>query len=86
MSVYSVSLLPKYSSRIFCRLPDITEVFSRSQDPQDWYMAKRFDDANEGQYRESPQERVYMEIGRKEASLADVDNELSGVVRRFQES
>lgn len=28
---------------------------------------------------------VYMEIGRKEASLTDVDNEVTAVIRRFLE-
>ncbi|KAH9978321.1 hypothetical protein BJV74DRAFT_859937 [Russula compacta] len=54
---------------------DATEVFSRTQGPQHWHIARR-----------EPEGTVYLEVLRKEASLADVENELVGIVRRFRES
>ncbi|KAI0047223.1 hypothetical protein FA95DRAFT_1559283 [Auriscalpium vulgare] len=53
---------------------DALEVFSRTQGPQHWHIARRERACS-----------VYMEISRKETSLTDVDNELAGVVRRFRE-
>ncbi|KAI0032318.1 hypothetical protein K488DRAFT_70742 [Vararia minispora EC-137] len=53
---------------------DVFEVYSRTQGPQHWHLAKR--------------ERacmVYMEVMRKETSLTDVDNELLGLLRRYQD-
>lgn len=50
---------------------DATEVFSRTQAPQHWHIARR-----------EPEGTVYLEVLRKEASLADVENELVGIVRR----
>ncbi|KAH8108336.1 hypothetical protein DFH11DRAFT_1118345 [Phellopilus nigrolimitatus] len=52
------------------------EIFSRGQSPQDWHLVKR----GLGICGD-----VYMEIGRKEASLVDVDNEITAVFRRFVE-
>jgi hypothetical protein len=63
------------------RDPDISEVFSRDQNPQHWHIAKcGFGEDVNGMHlgRE-----VYMEVSRKEASLTDVDNVLTGVTRRF---
>lgn len=54
---------------------DATEVFSRTQGPQHWHIARR---ESEG--------TVYLEVLRKETSLADVENELVGIVRRFRGS
>ncbi|KAF8498519.1 hypothetical protein F5888DRAFT_1794065 [Russula emetica] len=54
---------------------DATEVFSRTQGPQHWYIARR-----------EPEGTVYLEVLRKETSLADVENELAGIVRRFRAS
>lgn len=54
---------------------DATEVFSRTQGPQHWHVARR-----------EPEGMVYLEVLRKETSLADVENELVGTVRRFRES
>ncbi|TDL23594.1 hypothetical protein BD410DRAFT_786836, partial [Rickenella mellea] len=59
---------------------DVSEVFSRGQNPQDWHLAKK------GLGSSNETGTVYMQIARKEASLTDVDNELSGVLRRFLES
>jgi len=58
--------------------PDILEVYSRRQNPQDWHLAKRVS----GNKDDRQENFVYMEISRKEASLPDVDGELAGVVRR----
>lgn len=58
---------------------DVHEVFSRGQNPQHWHIGKREPGtAADGE--------VYMEVGRKETTLTDVDNELAGVVRRFAEA
>jgi len=54
---------------------DATEVFSRTQGPQHWHIARR-----------EPEGTVYLEVLRKETSLADVENELVGTVRRFRDS
>ncbi|KAI9440683.1 hypothetical protein H4582DRAFT_1938731 [Lactarius indigo] len=54
---------------------DATEVFSRTQGPQHWHVARR-----------EAESMVYLEVLRKETSLADVENELVGTVRRFRES
>jgi hypothetical protein len=53
---------------------DVFEVYSRTQGPQHWHIARR--------------ERagaVFMEVMRKETSLTDVDNELLGVLRRYRD-
>ncbi|KAL5492528.1 hypothetical protein ACEPAI_3975 [Sanghuangporus weigelae] len=57
---------------------DFQEVYSRGQNPQDWHLVKRGLDGN-------VKGNVFMEIGRKEASLVDVDSEILGVLRRFTE-
>lgn len=63
---------------------NVSEVFSRGQNPQHWHVAKRglsmSDDARltEGE--------VYMEVARKESTLTDADNALAAVVRNFVES
>ena len=54
---------------------DATEVFSRTQGPQHWHIARR-----------EPEGTVHLEVLRKETSLADVENELVGIVRRFRGS
>ena len=67
---------------------DVVEVFSRSQDPQDWSIAKRLvpsDWTKDEHLDYSTKGKVYMEIGRKEATLSDAERELAGVVRRFTE-
>ena len=62
------------------RDPDISEVFSRGQNPQHWHITRRglslcdIGSANDGE--------VYMGIYKKEASLGDVDNALASVVRQ----
>jgi len=64
---------------------DITEVFSRGQNPQHWHIAKRGLSSTQ-QNTESEVigdgERVFMEVFRKETSLTDVDNVLAGVVKK----
>jgi hypothetical protein len=54
---------------------DVTEVFSRTQSPPHWHIARR-----------EPEGTVYLEVMQKEQSLADVENELVGIVRRFRGS
>jgi len=64
--------------------PEVLELFSRGQNPQDWHLAKRGLGMDEN--GSAVDGNVYMQIGRKEATLSDVDNELAGVIRRFMES
>ena len=54
------------------------EVYSRRQNPQDWHLVKKLPP----EVDRDEEVEVYMEIGRKEASLVDVDSEASGVLRR----
>ncbi|KAF9563073.1 hypothetical protein CPC08DRAFT_741944 [Agrocybe pediades] len=67
--------------------PEITEVFSRGQNPQHWHIAKR-GLASTPQNPENETiagakgEYVFMEVFRKETSLTDVDNVLASVVRK----
>lgn len=72
------------------RTPDAVEVFSRTQGVQHWHIAKRepnlslVTDMNNAPATDSVggDAIMYMEISRKETSLADVDNELAEVVRK----
>lgn len=67
---------------ILDRDSEITEVFSRGQNPQHWHIGKRglgVSPENEGDCSE---EAVFMEVFRKEASLTDVDNVLTGLVKK----
>ncbi|KAI0708854.1 hypothetical protein C8T65DRAFT_649708 [Cerioporus squamosus] len=62
---------------------DVLEVFSRGQNPQHWHIGRRgLGVTADGRQVEG---EVFMEVARKETTLADVDNELAGVVRRFVE-
>lgn len=70
--------------RAFFSDPEVLELFSRGQNPQDWHLAKRGLGLDEN--GSALDGNVYMQIGRKEATLSDVDNELAGVIRRFMES
>ncbi|EGN96655.1 hypothetical protein SERLA73DRAFT_75532 [Serpula lacrymans var. lacrymans S7.3] len=56
---------------------EISEVFSRGQNPQHWHVIR-------GIYSEETStrdEEIYLEVSRKEASLADVDNVLQKIAR-----
>jgi len=67
---------------------DITEVFSRGQNPQHWHIGKRLRKAG-GDGKESIKngdETIFLEVFRKETSLTDVDNVLAGIVRKSSES
>ncbi|KIK61731.1 hypothetical protein GYMLUDRAFT_574566 [Collybiopsis luxurians FD-317 M1] len=55
----------------------VQEVFSRGQSPQHWHMGRSVEGELSGD--------MYMQVFRKETSLTDVDNVLSGVVRRTEE-
>ena len=63
---------------------DIVEVFSRDSNPQHWHIARR------GKVLDSDgrttQSTIYYHSARKESSLADVDNEIAAVVRKFTKS
>lgn len=63
---------------------DIVEVFSRDSNPQHWHIARK------GNIVESDgratQSAIYYHSARKESSLADVDNEVAGVMRKFMKS
>ncbi|EKM81708.1 hypothetical protein AGABI1DRAFT_35666 [Agaricus bisporus var. burnettii JB137-S8] len=65
--------------------PDILEVFSRGQNPQHWHMARRsrVQPPNESSGAREPAE-VYMQVFRKETSLADVDNVMTGVAKNWK--
>ncbi|KAJ7625555.1 hypothetical protein FB45DRAFT_1060234 [Roridomyces roridus] len=59
--------------------PDISEVFSRGQNPQHWHVGRRGLGTEQGAEAD---EEVYMEVFRKEASLTDVDNALANAIRK----
>ncbi len=73
-----------YEYIVFCSLsflnrdPDVSEIFSRGQNPQHWHVAKR----GLGRARDIDGD-VYLEVARKETSLTDVDNMLAGIVKGF---
>ena len=60
---------------------ETNEVFSRGQNPQHWHVAKRGSGVTSENTVADPRE-VYLEVFRKESSLADVDNVLAGIVRK----
>jgi len=62
---------------------DITEVFSRGQNPQHWHIGKRGlrQAAGDGKESTNGDEAIFLEVFRKESSLTDVDNVLAGVVK-----
>jgi len=63
---------------------DIVEVFSRDSNPQHWHIARQGNVLDsEGR---ATQSTVFYHSARKESSLADVDNEISAVVRKFVQS
>ncbi|KAI0065547.1 hypothetical protein BV25DRAFT_1880490 [Artomyces pyxidatus] len=63
-----------YNGQQLISSTDALEVFSRTQGPQHWHIARREQTG-----------AVYMEVSRKETSLTDVDNELAGLVRRLRD-
>lgn len=76
------------------RTPNVLEVFSRTQGAQHWQIAKREPNislvteasVNPAMDGSSGGDAVmYMEISRKETSLADVENELAEVVRKVSD-
>ncbi|KAJ7289118.1 hypothetical protein C8J57DRAFT_1706037 [Mycena rebaudengoi] len=66
------------SSNATVATPDISEVFSRGQNPQHWHVARRGLPTDQG----TADGEVYLEVFRKETSLTDVDNALAGVIRK----
>ena len=60
---------------------DIVEVFSRDSNPQHWHIARRGNPL--GSDGRTAQSTIYYHSARKESSLADVDNEIAAVVRKF---
>ena len=70
----------RISTVIIYRDPEISEVFSRGQNPQHWHIMRRgLSVCDSGNVDDG---EVYMGIYRKETSLGDVDNVLASVVRR----
>ncbi|KAF9071559.1 hypothetical protein BDP27DRAFT_1218983 [Rhodocollybia butyracea] len=57
----------------------IQEVFSRGQSPQHWHIGRN---VGQGTFNSG---EMYMEVFRKETSLSDVDNVLTGAIRRMEE-
>ncbi|KAH9840215.1 uncharacterized protein C8Q71DRAFT_746380 [Rhodofomes roseus] len=86
-TVSSSRPLPKNSEQLYHAKQmfqsdhDVSEVFSRGQNPQHWHVAKRRLEIID----QPDQAQVYMEIARKESNLTDVDNEVAAVVRSFVE-
>ncbi|KAI0794029.1 hypothetical protein C8Q74DRAFT_1246439 [Fomes fomentarius] len=62
---------------------DIHEVFSRGQNPQHWHVGRSGLGKNAN--GRPVDGEAFLEVARKETTLADVDNALAGVVRRFVE-
>ena len=63
---------------------DIVEVFSRDSSPQHWHISRRGKVPDpDGR---TTQNTIYYHSARKESSLADVDNEIAAVVRKFTQS
>jgi len=60
---------------------DITEVFSRGQNPQHWHIGKRGLRQAAGKESTNGDEAMFLEVFRKESSLTDVDNVLAGIVK-----
>lgn len=58
----------------------ISEVFSRRQNPQQWYVYRR--GLGESEDRAG---QACLEVGRKDSSLPDIDNLLVGLVKNFKE-
>ena len=54
----------------------ILEQFSRTATSQTWYITKRVSTTD-------GEQDVHMEIGRKQSSLVDVDNDLASLVQRL---
>lgn len=63
---------------------DIVEVFSRDSNPQHWHIARQGNVLDSEGH--TTQSAVYYHSARKESSLADVDNEVAAVVRKFMKS
>ncbi|KAF8623037.1 hypothetical protein AX15_006547 [Amanita polypyramis BW_CC] len=78
---FSSRSLQLYETKAILDLePETSEVFSRGQNPQHWYVAKRGLGAAAGNVVSDGE--VYLEVFRKESSLTDVDNALVGIVRK----
>ncbi|KAF8513472.1 hypothetical protein JB92DRAFT_3116387 [Gautieria morchelliformis] len=86
-TIFSNNLFSSTSSLFFesqqtlARDSDVLEIFSRSTNPQHWFVAKRGLGFNSAGDR-IPGE-AYLQTNNKEASLVEADNELVGAVRRW---
>ena len=84
----SVDILRLFRSKSadawICSDQDIVEVFSRDSNPQHWHVARQ-DNVPDSEGRIA-RNTVYYHSGRKESSLADVDNDVAAVVRKFTKS
>ncbi|KAF9269141.1 hypothetical protein L218DRAFT_422502 [Marasmius fiardii PR-910] len=56
--------------------PEVKEVFSRGQNPQNWHVGRKLKDHGG--------EAVFMEVFSQESSLTDVDNSLAGIIKRIE--
>lgn len=78
------SFYSKSADARICRDQDVIEVFSRDSSPQHWHIARQ------GKVLDSEgrttQNTIYYHSASKQSSLADVDNEVAAVVRKFTKS
>lgn len=87
VSVSSVLLLIRrvLTNPRCCRDPDVLEVYSRGQNPQNWHIAKR-GLANPLEHEDNPRAArrgmAFLEVFKKEASLPDVDNVLASIIKK----
>ena len=65
------------------RDPEISEVYSRGQNPQHWHVSRRGLGTDKGGGGGELDGEIYMEVSRKETSLTEVDNVISGFVKKF---
>ena len=80
--VYVLRLLHPESADLWIRSDqDVVEVFSRDLNPQHWHVTRR-GNALDSEGR-TTQSAIYYHSARKESSLADVDNEIAAVTRKF---
>jgi len=84
-SVYTLELShPNLANPWIRSDQDIAEVFSRDSNPQHWHIARQGNGLDsEGR---TTQNTVFYHSARKESSLADVDNAIAAVVRKFVKS
>jgi hypothetical protein len=65
------------------RDPEISEVFSRGQNPQHWHVGRHGLGTDKSGGGGELDGEIYMEVSRKETNLTEVDNVISGFVKKF---